>query len=106
MRAPIDADAPNREEKRLTTHNRRGAKVITARCENEQAEAQFVCATIEGLVGTPFFSRSEERERPLRYGASRCSVVVAPKVPNITQRSASAVFRASLWEKSISSLRP
>ena len=61
-------NAPNRAEKPLITHNRDGDPVVVARCENEQAEAQFVCATIERLVGTPFFSRAEDRERPLTYG--------------------------------------
>jgi DNA helicase-2/ATP-dependent DNA helicase PcrA len=61
-------NAPNREEKPLITHNRDGAQVVVARCENEQAEAQYACATVERLVGTPFYSRAEDRERPLTYG--------------------------------------
>src|ERR1035437_2730982 len=60
-------NAPNREEKPLTTHNRDSDRVVIARCENEQAEAQFVCAAIERLVGTPFYSRGEDRERPITY---------------------------------------
>ncbi len=61
-------NAPNREEKPLITHNRDGDQVVVARCENEQAEAQYVCATVERLVGAPFYSRAEARERPLTYG--------------------------------------
>jgi len=60
--------APNREEKTLVTSNADGDKLIVARCENEQSEAQFVWQEIERLVGTPFFSRSGNESRALTYG--------------------------------------
>jgi DNA helicase-2/ATP-dependent DNA helicase PcrA len=60
------SSAPNREEKPLVTHNVDGDKVIVARCENEQAEAQFVWQEIEQIVGTPFVS-SEGDEATLTY---------------------------------------
>ena len=60
------SSAPNREEKPLVTHNVDGDKVIVARCENEQAEAQFVWQEIERVVGTPFIS-SDGDEAALAY---------------------------------------
>jgi DNA helicase-2/ATP-dependent DNA helicase PcrA len=60
------SSAPNREEKKLVTRNTDGDKVIVARCENEQAEAQFVWQEIEQLVGTRFVSRAGN-EAPLTY---------------------------------------
>src|SRR5665647_1876490 len=60
------SSAPNREEKPLVTQNVDGDKVIVARCENEQAEAQFVWQEIERIVGTPFVS-SDGGEATLTY---------------------------------------
>ena len=62
------SSAPNREEKTLVTRNQDGDKVIVARCENEQSETQFVWQQIERLIGTPFFSRADNKERALTYG--------------------------------------
>jgi DNA helicase-2/ATP-dependent DNA helicase PcrA len=55
------SSAPNREEKPLVTHNVDGDKVIVARCENEQAEAQFVWQEIERIVGTQFVSSDGDK---------------------------------------------
>jgi len=60
------SSAPNREEKPLVTRNVDGDKVIVARGENEQAEAQFVWQEIERIVGTPFVS-SDGDEALLTY---------------------------------------
>jgi DNA helicase-2/ATP-dependent DNA helicase PcrA len=60
------SSAPNREEKPLVTHNADGEKVIVARCENEQAEAQFVWQEIERMVGKPFIA-SDGQETTLTY---------------------------------------
>ena len=60
--------APNREEKTLVTGNQDGDKVIVARCETEQSETQFVSQQIERLIGTPFFSRADNKQRELTYG--------------------------------------
>jgi DNA helicase-2/ATP-dependent DNA helicase PcrA len=54
------SSAPNREEKPLMTRNMDGDKVVVARCENEQAEAQFVWQEIERIIGTPFVSSDGE----------------------------------------------
>jgi DNA helicase-2/ATP-dependent DNA helicase PcrA len=62
------SSAPNREEKTLVTRNQGGDKVVVARCENEQSETQFVWQQIERLIGAPFFSRSDNKERALTYG--------------------------------------
>ena len=55
------SSASNREEKPLATRNVDGDKVIVARCENEQAEAQFVWQEIERIVGTPFVSSDGDK---------------------------------------------
>jgi DNA helicase-2/ATP-dependent DNA helicase PcrA len=62
------SSAPNREEKTLLTSNQDGDKAVVARCENEQAETQFVWQQIERLIGAPFFSRADNKERALTYG--------------------------------------
>jgi len=59
--------APNRERKDLNTGNHDGEKISVAKCENEQAEAEFVLKEIRNIVGTKFFSRSDQRERTLTY---------------------------------------
>jgi DNA helicase-2/ATP-dependent DNA helicase PcrA len=59
--------APNRNEKLLTTVNPAGEQVTIADCQNENSEALYVINEIRNLVGTPFFSRSEDRTRPLTY---------------------------------------
>ncbi len=61
-------NAPNRERKDLVTGNADGDKVIVARCENEQAEAAYVLKEIQRLIGSKFFSRTEQKEREYRYG--------------------------------------
>jgi DNA helicase-2/ATP-dependent DNA helicase PcrA len=85
-------NAPNRQEKPLITHNRDGDRVLVARCENEQAEAQFACATIERLVGTPFYSRTEDIERPLTYG----DITILSR-----RRAEGAKYHAALRERGI-----
>ncbi|MCX6818522.1 MAG: UvrD-helicase domain-containing protein [Candidatus Aenigmarchaeota archaeon] len=59
--------APNREEKKLITKNEDGEKITAARCENEQAEAEFVLKEIRKLIGKEFFSRTDQKERELNY---------------------------------------
>ena len=59
--------APNRQEKRLITHNPEGDLVTVAECQNEQAESMFVVGEVRRLTGTPFYSRAEDRTRPLTY---------------------------------------
>ena len=61
------AHAPNREEKTLTTENPDGDCITVARCENDQAEASFVCDEVLKLVGTPVYRRAEDQTRPLTY---------------------------------------
>ena len=60
--------APNREQKNLTAVNDDGDKIKVARCENEQAEAEFVLKEIKGLVGKKFYSQTERKEQEYRYG--------------------------------------
>jgi len=60
-------NAPNREEKPLVTKNEAGDKIVAAKCESEEAEAEFVLDEIKKLVGKKFFSRAEQKERPLAY---------------------------------------
>ncbi len=59
--------APGRHAKPLTTGNPAGATVTVADCANETAEALYVTREIRGLVGTPFFSRTEGQVRPMTY---------------------------------------
>ncbi|MGZ4852969.1 MAG: ATP-dependent helicase [Halobacteriota archaeon] len=61
-------NAPNREEKLLTTINDDGDKIVVARCENEHAEAEFVLQEIERLIGTPLTSREGHSARDITYG--------------------------------------
>jgi len=59
--------APNRKQKDLFTKKTKGSPVIVAACGNEDGEGEYVAQEIEKLVGTPFFSHREGRERPLAY---------------------------------------
>ncbi len=59
--------APNRNEKLLTTGNPPGEPVTVADCQNEISEALYVTTEIRNLVGTTFYSRSEDKTRPLAY---------------------------------------
>ncbi len=60
--------APNREEKHLTAASEDGDRIVVARCENEQAEAEFVLKAINGLIGKKFYCTTEQKEREYRYG--------------------------------------
>lgn len=60
--------APNREEKHLVAVSPDGDSVVVARCENEQAEADFVLREISALVGKKFRPATERQEREYRYG--------------------------------------
>ena len=62
-----DAGCAQPNEKLLTTVNPAGEQVTIADCQNENSEALYVTNEIRNLVGTPFFSRSEDRTRPLTY---------------------------------------
>jgi DNA helicase-2/ATP-dependent DNA helicase PcrA len=87
------SSAPNREEKTLVTRNQDGDKVVVARCENEQSETQFVWQQIERLIGTPFFSRADNKERALTYG----DIVVLSR-----RRMEGAKYHAGLRNRGIS----
>ncbi len=59
--------APNRTQKSLTTTNDAGDAVTVARCQNEQAEAEFVLREVQKLIGTPLPSRTGSDGRTLTY---------------------------------------
>ena len=59
--------APNRHQKRLITANPPGDRVTVAECQDELGEVAYVVGEIQGLVGTPFYSRTEGVERSLTW---------------------------------------
>ena len=61
------ARAPNGEEKQLTTENPDGDRITVARCENDQAEAEFVCNEVLKLIGTSVCSRADGQKTLLTY---------------------------------------
>ena len=61
------ANAPNRQHKELFTEKPEGEPVVVAACGNEDGEAEYVASEIGKLVGTPFFSHQEGKERALEY---------------------------------------
>ena len=59
--------APNRQEKNLFTKKPAGEPITVAACGNEEGEAEYVAAEIGRLVGTPYFSHREGKERTFGY---------------------------------------
>ncbi|MEI6293449.1 MAG: UvrD-helicase domain-containing protein [Methanomicrobiales archaeon] len=61
------ANAPNRQHKKLFTEKPDGGLITVAVCGNEEGEAEYVALEIGKLVGTPFYSHHDEKERPYEY---------------------------------------
>jgi len=54
--------APNRLKKQLRSENEEGDKVVVAKCENENAEVEFVLGTIRELIGKELCRRDKNKD--------------------------------------------